>query len=319
MSVYFDFTVERKNNDGKWICVAKSSYDELEILNPYILKRVFWDVDFADNLNSFDENELSDETFCKFSTKSNENEIRGKPIIIKSSDDLCNGNSSVIDILNSWQHSRKKNNDVCIWLSKDCLVKHKDFLNGILGFDCGSITEIVNIEKRLKSSTSLDEIISLLNMANNVLYDNDKNLIGFISRASVYSTLENIKYNPSFRELDIKKVSLLEYEGVKQYELRGRVSYGKDIESLIADIDKRIENLKNVKKAEEIAKKYISDILLDYEDDSSTELYKRLSEYSKESEEYDDDYFNDLINEKDELRLLLRFIGENGRLIWNIE
>ena len=47
MSVYFDFTVERKNNDGKWICVAKSSYDELEILNPYILKRVFWDVDFA--------------------------------------------------------------------------------------------------------------------------------------------------------------------------------------------------------------------------------------------------------------------------------
>jgi ethanolamine utilization cobalamin adenosyltransferase len=119
--------------------------------------------------------------------------------------------------------------------------------------------------------------------------------------------------------LDIKRVSLLEYEGVKQYELRGRVSYDKDIESLIADIDKRIENLKNVKKAEEIAKKYISDILLDYEDDSSTELYKRLSEYSKESEEYDDDYFNDLINEKDELRLLLRFIGENGRLIWNIE
>jgi hypothetical protein len=319
MSVYFDFTVERKNNYGMWVCVAKSSYDELEILNPYILKHAFWDADFSESLSSLKENELTNETFYEFSVKSNKNKIGKPPIIVESTDDLCNKNKSVLDVLDSWQHSRKKNNDTCLWVNKDFLLNHKDFLSGILNFNSDSITEISDIEKRLKNSTSLDEINSFLNMTNNVLYD--KNLIGFINHASVYSTIENIKYNPSFRELNIERVSLLEYEGLRQYELHGKVSYTKDIKNMISEIDKNIENVKNSKKAEEIAKSYISEVLSYYEDDkseNSTELYKKLSEYCEGSENYDDDYFNDLINEKNELQLLLRFMGDNGRLIWDI-
>ena len=91
---------------------------------------------------------------------------------------------------------------------------------------------------------------------------------------------------------------------------------------MISEIDKTIERMENSKKAEEIAKSYISSILEDYEYDEdmkNNELYKRLYDYSKDSEEYDDEYADELIAQKYELELILRFIGNNGRIIWNIE
>ena len=139
---------------------------------------------------------------------------------------------------------------------------------------------------------------------------------------------ENIKYCSHFQNLKINSVNLIGYyeddnlTEKKQYELRGHVSYKKDIEYMISEINKTLERIDKSKKAEEIAKSYIASILEDYEYDEdikNNELYKRLYNYSKDSEEYDDEYTDELIAQKHELELMLRFIGDNGRIIWNIE
>ena len=91
---------------------------------------------------------------------------------------------------------------------------------------------------------------------------------------------------------------------------------------MISETNKTLERIEKSKKAEEIAKSYIASILEDYEYDEdikNNELYKRLYDYSKDSEEYDDEYTDELIAQKYELELMLRFIGDNGRIIWNIE
>ena len=69
MSTYFDFTIERPHGN-EWICVGQSFYDEnLDIINPWILKGAFWDADFSEDINSV--TNITDTTFCNFAHKIN--------------------------------------------------------------------------------------------------------------------------------------------------------------------------------------------------------------------------------------------------------
>ena len=71
MSTYFDFTIERPHKN-EWICVGQSFYDEdLDVINPWILKGAFWDADFSEDINALDE-KFSNETFYEFAHKKNE-------------------------------------------------------------------------------------------------------------------------------------------------------------------------------------------------------------------------------------------------------
>ena len=311
MSSYFDFIVERNIKD-KWKCVAKSNYDDSDIINPYILKRAFWDADFSEDINNL--KNISDETFLEFSEK----------IELESFDGYA-----LINVNNPWnvEHAlyemskdvRYKNNDVCLCLSLSTIMDNKEFLSKVAYFKTDDVKELIDKAKEIREADTLDKLISLIKETENVIFDSSS-LIKIIFHDSPYAILQNIKY------VDLYKINFVEVYsvsyGIKQYVLNGKVSYAKDVECMIHEIDKTLDRYENLKKADNLAKTYVADILYELENDekeNSTKLYKRLSEYCADSEMYDSDEIEDLESQKEELNLLLKFIGENGRLIWKIE
>lgn len=325
MSTYFDFTIERPHGN-EWICVGQSFYDEnLDIINPWILKGAFWDADFSENINSLIN--VTDTTFCKFAHKINHDNYSDWYV-----SDVSSIGEDVIKFLDRTSKTRLLCNDICLWFDAEYIMKQMDFLKSVLhlkrkGDDL--LDEWNKFVKILEGTKNIEEFRNLLGECNNVIIQGD--FVGIIFNNSAYSLEQNIKYVPIFKDIQIHHADVLGYSEVKdngytderkQYELRGHVSYEKDIEVMISEINKTIERIEKSKKAEEIAKSYIASILEDYEYDEdmkNNELYKRLYDYSKDSEEYDSEYADELIAQKHELELILRFIGNNGRIIWNIE
>lgn len=327
MSTYFDFTIERPYRN-EWICVGQSFYDEnLDIINPWILKGAFWDADFSEDMNALDE-KFSNETFYKFAHKKNEyfNGNKNDYDLTKSYFISSHDNSDIINFLNDFTKTKYKCNDVCLWFDLEYICQNKDFLKSYLCSKAKDLDTCLNFQNKINSINNTSEFKKLFEECNNIIIKENK--IGIVFHETSYSMRENIKYCSRFQNLKINGVNLIGYyeddnlTEKKQYEFRGHVSYKKDIEYMISEIDKTLVRIENSKKSEEIAKSYIASILEDYEYDEdmkNNELYKRLYDYSKDSEEYDDEYADELIAQKYELELILRFIGDNGRIIWNIE
>jgi len=322
MSSYFDFTIERKH-DNKWICVAESHYDDLDIINPWILKGAFWDAEFTKDINSLDETELSDESFYMFSRKLDEINSKDRLYYIGE-----RTNRDVIGFLEHMNKTRYRNNDVCLWFNLVNICKHKEFLKNVLYPHNQQMSNWEIFRDKIDNITEDSDFIEIFQQCDNLILITFDNMIGIIFHENPYSMINTIKYSPFFKNVEIYNAQLLGYyeddniTEKKQYDFYGKVSYKKDIENMISEINKTLQRIENSKKSEEIAKSYISDILSDYEYDESmknNELYKRLYEYSKDSEEYDEEYEDELLAQKKELEFILRFIGDNGRLIWKIE
>lgn len=325
MSTYFDFTIERPYRN-EWICVGQSFYDEnLDVINPWILKSAFWDADFSEDINSV--TNITDTTFCKFANKINHDDYSDWYVT-----DVSSIGEDVLKFLDRTSKTRLLCNDICLWFDAEYIIKQTDFLKSFLHLkrkDDNLLEKWNKFVKILEGTKNIKEFRNLLGECDNVIIQGD--FIGIIFNDSAYSLGQIIKYTPIFKNIQIHHADVLGYSEVKdngytderkQYELRGHVSYKKDIEYMISEIDKTLVRIENSKKSEEIAKSYIAGILEDYEYDEdvkNNELYKRLYEYSKDSEEYDDEYDDELIAQKYELELIVRFIGDNGRIIWNIE
>lgn len=325
MSTYFNFTIERPHGN-EWICVGQSFYDEnLDIINPWILKGAFWDADFSENINSLIN--ITDTTFCTFAHKINHDDYSNWYVT-----EVSSIGEDIIRFLDRISKTRLLCNDICLWFDAEYIMKQTDFLKSFLHLkrkDDNLLDKWDKFVKILERTKNIEEFRNFLSECDNVIMQGD--FIGIIFNDSAYSLGQTIKYHPSFKNIQIHHADVLGYSEVKdngytderkQYKLHGKVSYKKDIEYMISEINKTLERMEKSKKAEEIAKSYIASILEDYEYDEdikNNELYKRLYEYSKDSETYDEEYSDDLISQKYELELILRFIGDNGRIIWNIE
>ena len=325
MGTYFDFTIERPH-ENEWICVGQSFYDEdLDVINPWILKGAFWDADFSEDINSV--TNITDTTFCKFANKINNDNYSNWYVA-----DVSSIGEDILKFLDRTSKTRLLCNDICLWFDVEYIIKQTDFLKSFLHLkhkDNNLLNKWNKFVKILEGTKNSEEFINLLDECDNVIIQGD--FVGIIFNDSAYSLGQNIKYAPIFKDIQIHHAYVLGYSEVndngysderKQYELHGKVSYKKDIEYMISEINKTLERMEKSKKAEEIAKSYIASILEDYEYDEdmkNNELYKRLYDYSKDSEEYDGEYADELIAQKHELELVSVFIGDNGRIIWNIE
>lgn len=326
MGTYFDFTVERKH-DGKWQCVAESDYsdyeDDMMIINPYVLKGAFDDTSYYKSIGILNEDELSLESWRKFTEKSSVDYADYDFDLIHV--DLNCDVGSMLDILS---YGKFKNHDLCLWFDKDHLwEKRKQYASSVFYFKSDDLNELLEMKNKVENAKNKEEFFMLAESTNNVLFRDD--LIGIAINHTPYEISQSIKYSPIYKGLEIKTVDVVQYivpnsspkKYVKPYNLFGNVSYKNDIESLISEIGNNIERYKNSMKANEIAKSYISDILSEYEDndkENATELYSKLKEFCGESDFCADyDYLEDLTMQKKELEFLLRFVGE-GRLIWYV-
>lgn len=311
MSSYFDFTVERKIGD-RWEFVAKSNYNDLDIINPYILKHPFWDADFSEILD--ESCNMTDKSFLMFSEKTESESFDGYELI--NVNDSWNVEHALYEMS---KDVRYKNNDVCLCLGLSTIMDNKEFLSKVACFKGDDLYEVINKQKEIRDAENIDDLIALIKETENIKFDSSS-LIKIIFHDSPYTILQNIKYVELYK-INFVKVYSVSY-GKKQYVLNGKISYKNDIKHMISEIDKTLERYENFKKAENVAKTYIADILYEFENDekeNSTKLYKCLSEYCADSEMYDSDEIEDLESQKEELKLLLKFIGDNGRLIWKIE
>ena len=211
MSTYFDFTVERKYKD-EWVCIAKSNYDDdLDVINPWILKGAFWDADFSEDINCLNE-KFSNETFYNFSHKTNEYFHREKNNydINKSNFVLNHHSTDIINFLKEYSKTKYKCNDVCFWFDLEYICKNKDFLRAyLLNNKNTELNDSLEFLNKIDSANEVSEFKKLFKECNNVIINGDK--IAIIFNESPYCMIENIKYNPLFKNIKIDMVNLMLY------------------------------------------------------------------------------------------------------------
>jgi len=301
MSSYFNFTIERQDEHNNWICVGKSFYDDnLDIISPYILKHVFYD----EERNGIKLEDLSKESFNMFTYKIDKYSNEHPYNFPYKVDD-----TEIKDIkdIESIMETEDRNNDLCLWFDYDYLV---------------------NNEKLIKMFTVCEESYTdtkdLMEKTKNIVITVPGGLTGIVFNMSPFSLIELMKYNNTLKEAVpyIKGYSVVDYykdhKLVKQYYYDYNVSYYKDIVRICGENELKITWYKKNNDANNIAKGIVADILEEYPEDKNTKLYKRLKKYSKGASDYDSEYINELLQNRHELELLKDFMGENGRLIWNI-
>ena len=115
------------------------------------------------------------------------------------------------------------------------------------------------------------------------------------------------------------------YNGSKevvQYKLKDvKISTYDDILELIKEVEKSLNWYKKACTVENLAKTFIRDFIENAsEEDLKTQLGKDLKKFVKGVDSCEDEeYEEELETQLTELRLLARFVGSNGRLIWIIE
>lgn len=332
MSFYFNYVIERKNYDGEWVCTNFSSDDdELNSVKTYKLKNLFINTEYYENIN-FIEDSLTDKSFEMFSEKIDKNSFNEKnsdyPYKYKYKMNSINNFS--IDYLDSLEKTKLKNNDICLWFDiKNLILFGKDIFTYVIPKNKTMIMSLKNIIDEIKDEKSLIEKISEWE---NVIYDDKHNKIGIIFNNDVYSLREIIKYSPIFKikkcPLDklITGISVLRYfnknKEIKQYNINAKVSFPKDIEYIINDCNKIIKQFELSHYIEIKSKDYIKSILNDLRLDKSemkSLAYIKLNKFCEEQDDtYDVEYIDELKSQKQELEILYKLVGENGRLIWNI-
>lgn len=326
MSSYLNFTIERKNENDNWVCVAESTYDEnLDIINPYILKPIFFDTDCY----QIEDSEISEQAWYKFTSKIERQEQYGTdypyqykyilPEIFDTPD-----RKTAIETLEKICHSKNKHNDLLLKCDISNIDVNKDALLTIFSFISSSESTIdtnsMNLYHQFVEEKNNEKLKEILSKIGNVT----QNIFTFLYDDSPFSLLETLKYNCYFRDYSIiRSISLVDYydSGIKlrQYEYDYKISYRKDIQYMLKEIEKQIKTYELNNKAENIAKEYIADILEGYDHERNTELYKKLKKYCKNYTESDDEYYEELMSQKAELEKVLMFMGNNGRMLWSID
>lgn len=326
MSSYFDYVVERKV-DSNWHFVAKSTYEDNEAINPYILKGLFWDTEFQEYVPD----DISSETKLEFYEKigvydKRELEVLKSATKILTSPIATNGKEHTIDALKYLcKHYSTKFRETLIRVDLDGIVRYWNNVKTFLRFrdaDCDD----VSIEK-LKSwiKNGLIENLIETKYGYQLVCESPYAAIMYIRDYGMFKGIEN----PS--EILIGEACQVVYldeneKEIPQYHLKrsARCSTTKDIDLMIDELKADIERIKKSNTLENIVRDEIRNLVNERatEEDKNTNLYKELMEYCGEDEVYgDEEYLQELEDQLLEVEKIRAIMGpaKTGRIIWRIE
>lgn len=349
MSSYLDFSVERlvKAEDGttSWKCIGKSNYSEdIDIINPYILKGAFWDTDCFQHFAGFDDR-LSKESLLMFGTKiekidipASENDFwykakkklydtpeypyKYKLVELKRP---VTSSSNLEDELHDLKNDiRYKWNDIWVPFTEEVVNENLEKFISIMNLESDNVQEVINKTEELKKCKTFAECSK--EKFSNVRFVAETGSV-YIKFTTVSEALNTIQHY-----LNLKNLALFDYiiicnyvdedsKLVPQYSFENvRISNYDDIQAMIHEFEKSLADLEKRASAENLAKSIISEILEDIsEEDQSTKLYEALKDYvDVDYSSEDSEWKEELQSQLEELKLLARFVGKNGRLIWEI-
>lgn len=351
MSSYFDFSVERQREDGKgWSLIAQSDYrSDLEVINPYILKGVFWDTDKFHKYASL-KDDLTKGTILQFSEKiervslpADEKDLwyKTKKEILEDEDypykyekQVCKFNfeeNGLLSTLNTLKQKLEyKWNEIEIPFDEKVINEKIDKFSWLFNYE---LEENEEIKKEIEEKKTIDFFIEK-GCAKRFSYsphsEKQDSRIVYISFDTIWDAEQFLKYQafpnqeiPTCIEPFVK--SYRYYNGSKevvQYRLKDvKISTYDDIIALIKEVEKSLNRYKKACTVENLAKTFIRDFIESAdEEDLKTQLGKDLKNFVKgEDSCEDEEYEEELENQLTELKLLARFVGSNGRLIWIIE
>lgn len=349
MSSYLDFSVERlvkaEDSTTSWKCIGKSNYSEdIDIINPYILKGAFWDTDCFQHFANFGDR-LSKESLLMFGTKiekidmpSSENDFwyKSKKKLYDAPDypykykivelkrpivSLSNLEDELHDLKND---VRYKWNDIWVPFAEEIVNENLEKFISIMNLESDNVQEVINKTEELKKCKTFAECNK--EKFSNVRFVAETGSV-YIKFATVSEALNTIQHY-----LKLKNLTLFDYiiicnyvdeDGklIPQYSFENvRISNYDDIQAMIHEFEKSLADLEKRASAENLAKSIISEILEDIsEEDQSTKLYEALKDYvDVDYSSEDSEWKEELQSQLEELKLLARFVGKNGRLIWEI-
>jgi hypothetical protein len=352
MSSYFDFSVERQREDGKgWSLIAHSDYrSDLEVINPYILKGIFWDTDKFQKYASL-KDDLTKGTILQFSEKiervslpADEKDLwyKTKKEILDDEDypykyekQARNFNfeeNGLLSTLNDLKQKLEyKWNEIEIPFDEKVINEKIDKFSWLFNYE---LEENEEIKKAIEEKKTIDFFIEK-GCAERFRFSphapfQDKRIV-YVSFDTIWDAEQFLKYQafpnqemPTCIEPFVKSHRYYkDSKEVVQYRLKDiKISNYDDIIALIKEVEKSLKRYKKACTVENLAKTFIQDNFIENasEEDLKTQLGKDLKKFVKGAEAYEDEeYEEELENQLTELRLLARFVGSNGRLIWIIE
>lgn len=351
MSSYFDFSVERYREDEKrWSLIAQSNYNgDLEVINPYILKGVFWSTDKFHKYASL-EDDLTKGTILQFSEKiervtlpTDEKDLwyKTKKEILDDEDypykyekQTCKFNfeeTGLLSTLNTLKQKLEyKWNEIGIPFDEKVINEKIDKFSWLFNYE---LEENEEIKKAIEEKKTIDFFIEK-GCAKRFSYsphsEKQDSRIIYISFDTIWDAEQFLKYQ-AFKDSEIPTCiepfvkSYRYYKGSKevvQYRLKDvKISTYDDIIALIKEVEKSLNRYKKACTVENLAKTFIRDFIESAsEEDLKTQLGKDLKKFVKgEDSCEDEEYEEELESQLTELRMLARFVGSNGRLIWIIE
>ena len=300
MSSYLDFVIEKKDEDGKWKLSMKSSYDEDEaIVNPYILRDIFQFYLDIDNVIKFDDFETEIAMSEKFPEyyKDYKNYPYDKERI------LCPctlGSYYENDLLDCLERIYKSK-DAAHFSDIALRIKNHDWLNG-------KVTDFLNDK--------------------NIIHGKDDTY--YYKFSTAYEAYNFVKYNLMPNGFDYKnifdEVDFIAYKNadgkfMHQYIADNvKVSYNKDLCKVLKNLEKEYEDYKTSINDENWLRKLLNELLDEEDLKENTPLSKKIKAFMEGGNlnYYAQEEIEELTARIEEMKLLIRLVGENGRVVWKI-
>ena len=328
MGVYFDYAIERKVNSN-WYLTAKSTYEDNEVINPYILKSVFWDTEFQDCVPD----DISSETKTEFYERigvydkkelevlKNATKTLTNPIVTKDKEHTI----SVLEYL--CKHYSTKFRETLIRVDLDGIVKYWNNVKTFLRFKDAD-HDYVSIETLISwIKNGLIENLIETKYGYQLVCESPYAAIMYIRDYGMLKGIENPSEILAGEVCQVSYINENEKE-IPQYHLKrsARCSTTKDIDWMIEELKAEIERVKESNKLENLVKDEIRNLLNEKatEEDKNTNLYKKLISYcgGEDFQIYGDkEYIQELETQLQEVEKLRAIMGpaETGRVIWRIE
>lgn len=330
MSVTFDYSIEKKTESG-WKCVAKAEWDDNEIINPYLLREPFYEWQPILKAAELSDN-LTEETLLKFSEKIEElpkrsndslekyyapkrakpsypykrkpraySLLSNKPIMEQIDECMelvdCRWTKVIVPmskvgfrnnfkaLKRKFHLSAKSFND----LPNDGCFKYVIISNRTFGWKFSSLALARQAFSCLNGSKKLQEAL-------------------FSNLPTPESTLTFIRYFNRKKE-------------IPQWELKNvNIAGRKGIEELLETLKKELESCRKANSVENLAKLTVRNFLRDYgEEEDKPSIQVQLEDYVNDADDrYYEEYAEELESQILELKIMLRLMGENGRVIWKL-
>ena len=321
MSTYLNASIERYINK-KWTHFMDLTYEEgKEIVNPRILKDVFHT--FGDWDGYAYKSEITPQTELHLGIKIQRS---GWPI---SKEDTWYPYKYNLRFYKVVEGLNKDTPDYLI-----NFLKYNESYNDTIKSKTDLIEKIICTLEIMSSTLEtkycevgieVDKSASFSERAKIVTNGDGRTYIGF---STPYEALTVLRYtkeiDPNILKDSICYLEFLTEEGdiVPQYSIESNtyVSYPEDLKVMTEELQSSIDNVKKTKKdtyrLRNLLNIWTADFPEEYWNNPMGEWVKKT--IGDNTEEFSDEYLEDLENQLEELKVLIRIVGSNGRIIWNI-